>query len=288
MAETEESKSQNNEEYDSQLINKKKDDLKDTSKWVLTAFAAIAGLILTGLNFSNVSKIQPPYIYYAIGAFVVAMTAIFFEIYLVTKVLTYSGINEQQIRDFAKDKNNPSGINLNDRLLLDGYTSVDKFFDDYKKFGISYEKAVKDSNKEEEKKLVSKVKALVKTYKSFCVVAGYAMLKSVYFSAIRGVFIFGAIAVVGIAVFIWAIGKTPLNISTYRNPPNLATVTLTEAGKTALVNSLGEKCTNLSSVSVIVLSITDGIFDVVSIPTNECNVVRFNVDSETGMIVFTP
>jgi len=271
-----------------EIIEDKKKQLQDTSKWVLSAFAAIAGLMLTGLKFSDIGKLQSPYIFFASATFIIAMAAVFIEIFLVTRVLTFGGMNEEKIRKFAKDKNNPSGINLNDTLLLDGYTKVDDFLDDYKKYGEMYEKALKDNKKEEASKLTDRVSRLVKTFNNFRIMAGYVMLKTIYFSAIRGLFIFGAIAAIGIAIFVWSISKTPLTNYIYMNPPGEATVALTTAGQTALRDALGKDCVSRPDVSVIVLSIDGGVFDVVSIPTDTCNVARFTVDSDTGLVTNRP
>lgn len=277
-----------NENSQNAIIEDKKKQLQDTSKWVLSAFAAIAGLMLTGLKFSDTGKLQSPYIYIASAAFIIAMTAVFLEIYLVTRVLTFGAVNEEKIRKFAKNKNNPSGINLNDTLLLDGYTKVDDFLDDYKKYGVMYEKALKEGKKEVASKLTDRVTRLVKTFNNFRIMAGYVMQKSIYFSAIRGLFIFGAIAAVGIAIFVWSIGKTPLTNYIYMNPPNEAIVSLTTAGQTALRDALGKDCVAQPGISIIVLSIDGGIFDVVSIPTDTCKVARFTVDSDTGTVTNQP
>jgi hypothetical protein len=288
MPKTDVSQSVKKEHSQDSELEKKKEQLQDTAKWVLAAFAAIAGLMLTGLKFSDVGKLQIPFIIIAAVAFTVAMVAIFLEIYLVTRVLSFGAVSEKRIREFARQKNNPTGINLNNTLLLDGYPTVDKFIDDYNAICCEYDIAGKEEKFDKVAQMSAKVTRLVETKNNLLSYGSYIMMKSIYFSAIRGLFIFGAIAAVGIAVFVWSIGKTPLTNYIYMNPPNEATVALTTAGQTALRDALGKECVAQLGVSIIVLSIDGGVFDVVSIPTDTCNVARFTVDSDTGLVTNQP
>jgi hypothetical protein len=270
------------------LMEEKKKQLRDTAKWILTIFGAIAAALLTGLNFSDISAVIPPYLYWAIGAFVAAMTAVFLEIYSVSQVLTCGSMNEEQLRAFAHDQYVAKCINLNDVLLLDGYLTVDAFLDAYSRLGKTYENAVNNEHNDLVASMTPKMARMVNTFHNLTNMASYTAVRVTYKKAIQGIFIFGAIAALAIAVFAWSVGKTPAAVTVFANPPAAAQLTLTEAGQQALAPSLGEKCVAQPAVAVILLSVEGGSLDVVSQPTADCAVVRFKVSADVGQVKTQP
>jgi hypothetical protein len=49
------------------------DHLRNTSKWILSVFATVAGVLVAGLQLSNLGKIESHYLTIAAGAFFVAV-----------------------------------------------------------------------------------------------------------------------------------------------------------------------------------------------------------------------
>jgi uncharacterized integral membrane protein len=266
------------------LMEEKKKQLRDTAKWILTIFGAIATVLLAGLNFSNISQVVSPYLYWAIGSFVVALTAVFLEIYWVSQVLTCGSMNEEQLRAFARDKRVAKCINLNDVLLLDGYRTVDIFLDVYSRLGKTYETAVMNEHNDLVASMTQKMARMVNTFHNLSNMASYTAVRVTYKKAIQGIFIYGAVAALAIAVFAWSVGKTPVAVTVFANPPAAAQLTLTEAGKQALGASLGKQCVAQPTVAVILLSVEGSTFDVVSQPTAGCAVVRFKINAEVGQV----
>lgn len=270
-----------------QMEDKKK-QLRETAKWILTGFGAIAAALLAGINLSSISKVSLPYLYFAMISFLVALTAVFLEIYLVSQVLTCGSMNQQQMRRFVNDRQVQKINNLNSILLLDGYLTVDKFFDDYDEKGARFETARKEKDFKTLGEMNQEMKRMVQTYFNLKDQISFTSVKFTYKKAIQGIFIFGAIAALAIAVFAWSVGKTPAAVTVFANPPAAAQLTLTEAGQQALAPSLGEKCVTQPAVAVILLSVEGGSFDVVSQPTADCAVVRFKVSADVGQVKTQP
>jgi hypothetical protein len=85
----------------------------------------------------------------------------------------------------------------------------------------------------------------------------------------------------------WAANPSPSSAATTTPQfqiPAQANIQLTDLGSEALSNTLGAECVK-SPVQVIVLNASEERMDVISIPTESCNLARFTiVDGITGAL----
>jgi hypothetical protein len=270
------------EHYDKAVTN-----YRDTAKWILSVFAAIAGVLLAGLQLSNLGKADAPYLTIAAIAAAFALGAVGVIIWLATTILASGVVTETSLRAYPRTVGSKD-INLNDNLLLDGYETVDAFLKDYKSIGAQYEQARKDDDKATVTNLTPKIKKLIQTRSTLLPIARYAMVLRSFNIAMQWMFVCGIVAAIAIGVFAWATNQKSVTNTIFQGPPSAASVKLTDAGQAALKDSLGEDCVKLPQVAVILLSVAEGKFEVVSIPSSTCKVAKFTVDADTGTVQSSP
>jgi hypothetical protein len=270
------------EHYDKAVTN-----YRETAKWILSVFAAIAGVLLAGLQLSNLGKADAPYLTIAAIAAAFALGAVGAIIWLATTVLASGVVTETSLRAYPRTVGSKD-INLNDKLLLDGYDTVVAFLDDYTIIGAQYEQARKNNDQATVTRLTPKIKQLVQTRSTLLPIARYAIVLRSFNVAMRWMFVCGIVAAIAIGVFAWATNQKSVTNTIFQEPPSTAAVTLTTTGQAALKDSLGADCVAQPQVAVILLSVADGKFEVVTIPSNICQVAKFTVDADTGTVQSSP
>jgi hypothetical protein len=258
--------------------------LRSTSKWILSVFAAVAGVLVAGLQLYNLGKVESPYLAFSACAFFVALVAVLVIIGMTVRVLGTGTVTESILRDFAKKS---TDIPLNDRLLLGGYSTVDEFLDKYKSLCKEYEKAEDDGNKKTAEQLKNEISGLDYHLTRLLLTARFAMVRKAFKQAIRGLFVCAAVAVMAIGVFAWATTQKPLTQLILQSPPSAASVTLTASGKKLLKDSFGEQCVQQASIPVIILSVQDGKFEVITTPSAKCRVSKFTISMDIGTVQST-
>jgi len=262
--------------------------LHDSAKWILTVFAAIAGILFAGLSLSNIGKVEPVFLIIALLAATVGLFSVARIVWLAATVLTSRTVTEITLRAYAAGPASPRDIKLNDRILLDGYDSVDNFLNDYKRIGEEYELAVKNNDTAKAQELRPQVERLVKTRNTLLPIARYALVLHSFNNALRWMFVWGAVAAASIVLFAWATSQPVVTDTVFHSPPSEAVVTLTSAGKKALGSSLGEACVSKDEIPVILLSVENGDFEVVSLPSADCEVVKFTINTDSGNVQTVP
>jgi hypothetical protein len=206
-------------------------------------------------------------------------------VWLAFNVLMAGTVTKEGLLEYASRDKTPPDINLNDPLMLGGYTKVADFLKDYEEIGKQYNVAKQAQDKQEMSKLEPKTIRLVTTWKSLRPIARYAIVLHRFHQTTRGMFVGAAIAAIAIGVFTWATSRVTLTNPIFQEPPSAVSVTLTEAGKRALREGLGGECVEQSAIAGILLSIEGGSFEVVTIPSSQCRVAKFTVDADTGSVV---
>ena len=171
------------------------------------ASAAVAGVLVTGVQLSNIGKVESPYLAVSACAFFVALAAVLVIIGMTVRVLGTGTVTESILRDFAPKS---SDIPLNDPLLLGGCSTVDRFLDKYKSLCKEYEKADDDGNKKTAKELKNEISGLNYNLTHLLLVAKLAMVRKAFKQAIRVLFVCAAVAAMAIGVFAWATSQKPL------------------------------------------------------------------------------
>src|SRR5208337_3831995 len=183
-----------------ETYNQATEHLRSTSKWILSVFAAVAGVLVAGLQLSNLGKVESPYLAVSSFAFFVALVAVLVVIWMTVRVLGTGTVTEPILRNLATRS---TDIPLNDRLLLGGYSTANQFLDKYKSLCDEYEEAQKNGDKKTVERLKDEVIRLDyhKTY--LLLVARHAMVLKAFKQAIRGLFVCAAVAAMAIGVFAW-------------------------------------------------------------------------------------
>lgn len=255
--------------------------LRNTSKWILTVFAAVAGVLVAGLQLSNLGKVEFPYLAVSACAFLVALVAVLVIINKTVRVLRIGTVTESILRDFAPKSKD---IRLNDPSLLCGYENVDDFIDNYIKLRSDYLEAQNKGDQKTVERLIKKVMTFdYHNTQLFCL-AKYAIVLKAFKEAIQWLFVCAVVAAIAIGVFAWATGQNPSVQIILQSPPSAAAVTLNASGRNLLTDSLGQQCVEQTPIPVIILSIQDGRFEVVTIPSAKCRVAKFTVDKNIGNI----
>ena len=262
--------------------------LYDTSKWILTVFAAVAAVLVAGLQISSIGKVESTYLLISLVAFVVALSCVGRIIWLIIRVITGNTVTPQTVTAFASQPVSINDVNLNNKDLLGGYEKVGPFMEYYEEVADKYLKAINSNDKKTVSKLKPQVIKNNEIIENLMPIARYAIALRNFHQAIRGMFFYGVITAVAIGVFAWATNQKPATITIFHEPPSAVSVILTTAGKTALENSLGSDCVAQPKISVILMDVADGKFDVVTIPTDKCKVAKFTVDGDTGLIQSPP
>jgi hypothetical protein len=269
----------------SESYSKAIEHMRSTAKWILSVFAAVAGVLVAGLQLSNLGKVETFHLAVSALAFLTALIAIMRIIWKTVRVLGTGTVTEKSLVDFAAQQ---TDIPLNDPLLLGGYKTVVEFINKYKELGFDYEKAQKENDPTAVERLKGAVAELNYHRTYLLLVAKYAMVLQSFNQAIRGLFFYAVVAAIAIGVFAWATGQKTTAHLIFQSPPSAASVTLTASGKKLLKDSLGEKCVEQTTIPVIVLSAQDGKFEVITTPSAQCKVSKFTVDMSIGTVKSTP
>lgn len=269
-------------------FEKAREHLRDTAKWILSTFAVVAGALLAGLQLTSLGKAAGPHLIVAAGAFLVALSAVMGIILRTVNVVVSTSVNEETVQDY-QEKRKTEEIDLDSKLLLDGYEKAKDFLRAYRTKCEDYEVAKKEHNAAAVKKLEPDVKKLIGTWTNFGPVASYAFTRRSFKKAVRGLVVLSPIAGVAIFFFAWATSQQEMKTHPiFQSPPSPASVTLTSFGKKALKAGLGERCVEQGSIPVILLSVQDGKFEVVTTPSVACKVAKFTVGMDVASVRSSP
>jgi len=255
--------------------------LRSTSKWILTVFAAIAGVLVAGLQLSNLSKVEPDYLAISAGAFLFALAAVLRVVWMTVQVLGTGTVTERSLEEIATKS---TDIPLNNSILLGGYDTVKDFLNNYKSVAFRYLEAEKKNDRVTIGELKDSITKLNYYLDRLLLAAKYAMVLKSFREAIKWLFGCAVVAAIAIGVFAWATGqKNTPPFLIYQAPPSDASLTLTSLGKKMLRGSLGQHCVEQAKIPVILLSVQDGKIEVVTTP-GECKVAKFTVGIDMGTV----
>ena len=107
----------------------------------------------------------------------------------------------------------------------------------------------------------------------------YYRIQRLFRRAITTMLCGGLVVAAGIVSFAWATNPPPeAEAPEFRTPVN-ASVHLTGPDQQRLGETLGEKCVR-TPIQAIVLSVSNDTFDLVSVPTEECKLARFDASNK--------
>jgi hypothetical protein len=287
------------------------DRLRETVKWLVTIFAAIGAVLTAGLQFSNIGKLEaPPFfeeleeyrLIIAILAAAIALLSIVTIIWFALRVLVNEPVSLPALaRQEANGQQGPHLAFAKEAGLLAKYRTLTELLNksdvdittrenvetDLKRLEQSNEAGKDEAIRQHKEQLVSLNNDIAYSAQVFSQIAAGIRYNQVYqrFKVTGKVLLIASLlAALAIGTFSWAVNPPDSATAAplFRTPVE-ASVQLTEQGQLLFTETLGQGCVS-SAIRVVVLGVSDGRYDVVSLPTNQCALARFIIDAEVGTV----
>ncbi len=272
------------------------DRIRETAKWLVATFGAIAGALIVGLQLSDIGELEgTDRVVASIAAFG-ALAAVITIVALATLVLARGRVplGELSSAGSKKFKRLQKALNRN-RSLYAGFESVSKLVDkvetEWRKQFTSWSRSKDHSLTEAERQKADKeYEEATEVLPELNMLSG-RLLASARAEDVRLTFEWVRNAIVGLAVIVAIAGvlfafvdNAPDEEETAALPlrPVAARLHLDESGREKLKPILGSDC-NLTSVPVEVLSTSDaGVSEAVSVPAEGCTAARLTIEPDDG------
>jgi len=273
------------------------DRIRETAKWLVGTFGAIAAALLVGLQLSDIGELEGSDRTWAVIAAGAALLAVVAMIGFAASVLARARIPLTELSSTGgpKFKQLLAALNRN-RSLYPGYESVEKLVDAVL---ASLDKQIGDRTRVENDALPRKQREEaaagfrnerrrsreLNRMSDRLMASARAEDMRLTFASARNKIIGLAVVVVVAGVLFAAVDNAPDNdeeTAALPQRPTAARLHLDASGQEKLVTILGPAC-NLKRVPVEVLSTSDeDVSDVVTIPAEGCAAARLSVDPEDG------
>ncbi len=280
---------------DPDVLGAAADRIRETAKWLITTFAAVAGVLVAGSQLSDIGHLSWWRFVLALLAVLVGLIGVAYAINEAAKVLTAGRVSLGELAD----PNNTATAALRTRVngdpaLLGGYANVADLSNEYTAAQLKskqvYDEYYKDVDNEPNRKATDVADAQVtradNAVQRLLSVASFEALSATFNSARRQIFFGALVAAVGIVSF--AAAAHPKEKKAEKKAPTVAApsevrVKLTSAGKKLLGSALGKDCP-LDKIKVLVVKFDGEAADVVTLPQKGCRVARFSVPAKVGSL----
>ena len=187
------------------------DRLRDTSKWLIGAFAAVGGALIAGSQLSSIGSLAPGnWLRFALAAIgvLVALVGIAWAIAAAVKVAAAGSVNLRKLAALPRADRVRARVE-DDDVLMSGYGSVTALANEYSK-AISERKAaydayLRDKTKLDEAQATDANAAFIsQTVQSVLEVASFEAVASEFANSRRQLFFGAALAALGVILFVAA------------------------------------------------------------------------------------
>jgi hypothetical protein len=271
------------------------DRIRETAKWLVATFGALAGALVAGLQISDVGELEGADKVIAGAGVLLALVAAVLIVALASVVLARGRV---PLGDLAKGRRKLliAELEQNDGLYAP-YGSVEEFAtavsEQWRKQSESWlrmqtetDATAKEKAKEEFLETKKVLPGLNKLNKRLLAVARAEDVR-VTFDTLRYAIVGLALVVVagaGAFVFVNSVpDKTDDAEAAVVQTPVPALADLTSAGEEALGDSLGDECT-FSRIPVMAISSSDEGWEVVSLPSSGCESARVTIGTDEGEV----
>lgn len=268
------------------------DRIRDTAKWLTVSLALIGGVVLAGTQLSSIGKLMPGDERFTVaaagGALALVGTAaiLWSTVWVATtraKNLTDLAEDNLLLANSTEHPNRPRVKELKDATLLQGFADV-------KTLAYEYTEALRKQRTEQATQAdVDRVEDLDGIVRNVLKVAAYVRLSTRWRIAAAVIAVGGAVAAVGVVMFVWAANPPPEAAASVVTPGTLSSaearsLELTAAGAAALKDDLGPStCDTSQPIEVRLLGTTDVGPDVL-VDEPGCTSVRFIVTDAWGHV----
>ncbi|MDQ3695762.1 MAG: hypothetical protein M3464_19405 [Chloroflexota bacterium] len=274
---------------DSDRFSASVDHIRSVSKWTLAAYAAVGGILVAGSQLSSLGafELEDPRLWVAIGAIVLALGSVAYAVYVVLSVELAGAVTLQmRARDEEKISHPNDAVHplcVENPALLAGYRNVRALRADYLNFiTLSYDATRLGNDPKSAERYAKWVDYLGKVVDRLLRAARYDAVDKSFSPSQRGQLMsVSLVAAFAVGLFAWA--ANPKELPKAPAPflmPVEANLVLSSGRQEELVELLGgESCVG-NQVDIVVLSITEGNADVITLPRQDCEVKRLTVDQE--------
>ena len=270
------------------------DRIRETTKWLIASFAGIGAVLVAGSQLAALGTLDRNRFVVAVLSVVLGLCALALAIAKAAGVLTVGRVSLSDLADVSQAELGEVRLRVNgDPALMAGFVSVGQLNTEYSRalaarkqdFDAHYAD-VHDKDKALAAQLSdAKVVATDQAVQRVLTVASFYVLSDA-FDAARGWIICSALAAaLAVVGFAWAShppkqeAGSPIAVAT----PSVVRLKLSDQGRALLVGPLGAKCA-AAHIGAIVLRVTDGTADVVTLPTKRCRVARLSIAADAGTI----
>jgi hypothetical protein len=271
------------------------DSARELAKWLIVAFGAIGATIVAGSQLSEMGEIDGWRLFGAFAGLVLGLVGVAIAIWYAAKVLTPSDLTLAQLA--RSEANSPAGKLVRedpDVLLGHGNTIVQ--LQSNRKDAIERESSAWSAYEADKADAELKQRAIDAqadrrlvddAVQQFLPMALYAQVEQTLKTAIRVMFAGAVVAAAGIGLFAWAAHPaesegTPAPV--VAKDPSEVVVRLTNDGRAQLADRLGKGC-DLDAVHALAVAGSAAELQVVPLPEDGCETVRFAVTGDVGTVV---
>lgn len=277
------------------------DRLRETTKWIVAAFAAIGTLLVAGTQLSAIGDVDWNLWrgVAALGGAVVAVLGISLAVWHASRVLTAGPIALADVTE-ARASIAVRTLIVDNVSLRAGYPTVSNLQTEYDRtvqdrttaaialFGAA---APTSAQRQAYRNATNEYRFLDGAIALLLRNASELEVREQFKSARPWLFVGAMLAGAGIGFFTWGVNppeaskEAPKSVTV--TPLDIATVNLTPEGVRLLGDDLGSGC-NLQRLRVTIpRTIVDAV-EVTSLPEGACNSVRFRLDTAIGTIIGGP
>lgn len=267
------------------------DRMRDLAKWLVIVLGAIGGVLVTGAQLSDLGSTdhsKVPLAIAGVGAciFGVGIAITFTAIVLMPVRLTVAGLASRAISPVRK-------LVRREPDVLGGYGNTIAELQASRSNSLAAESAALDAllkrpNDEtlriEAEERVRLRQLIDKASRRFLAVSLVAVVKRRMTKALIALGVGGILVVAGLGLFAWAThsGKTSIEAEeAVPKRPSPVVVRLSEKGRESLSPSLGGTC-GTTRLHAIALGGTPAAVEMVTLPTQTCQSVRFTLTNSFG------
>jgi hypothetical protein len=281
--------------------------IRETAKWLSVAFAAIGAALIAGVQLSNLGGIDSPLDQFvAVTGLLFGLCGVSWAIWLVTNILTPGHLTLASLADEPDLAAIRQFLHTDPGFLKEKARDVnelkEKYHDSLKKRNKVWEKYINDIRNKitlteaqpEDEHLRREMKleeavfqdldGLVNQVRTS---ASYELLRLRFQDSRKRIFGAAIVTLFGICLFAWATSQA--DKKEHFTIPEALSVDLTSRGREFLIRAIGENCVPAKEGVLRVVGIReqDGVWEVVTIPADNCKPIRFTVTDNLGNVLPT-
>ncbi|MEU7871866.1 hypothetical protein [Dactylosporangium sp. NPDC049140] len=272
------------------------DRLRESAKWVTVSLAAVGGVLVAGLQLSDLGQLEvgSDRFVLAIAGGAVAFAGAVIVLYATSSVLTGSSVS---LNSVARRTPAGAGHVVDDPTLLNGHADVAALRTEYLAAVDERRTTLRDhlaspadaDRRAKAQAADARAVAVSEVTQALLRVVSYENLAHRWRVAAPWIAVGGALAAAGVGCYAWS-ANPPAKAVASAAVPNVLTapaakrLTLTAQGVEQLGKALGSSCDTKQPIKVLVLDTTAAGPDVVTDQLPPCARVRFILGADWGTI----